>query len=483
MIVRKYRLRNRFRVVLLTGCSIFGLAALTCFQSQALTLKEAVAATIESNPQIGQAIENREAIEFELRQGRGLYLPRVDAETSAGARRLERPLGQTLTRDQDFSPAEAGVVATWKLFDGGNRAAEVERQASRVDGASFRVLERSEFLALEAVREYLESILQQRVVRYSEQNIRFLQGTLTRIRENVRSGSLTDADLRQGEERVAAARSRLIDAQQQLDSAKIRFLRIVGKPFANPTMPPSMSRRLPSNVSTALGLAVKNNPRIHMANADVDAAHALVKQARSRLYPEIFVEGRARTGWDIDGVSGRTNDAQARGVMRWNLYNGGIDEANIQEQTRRVAEAIAARDQVLREIRETVELSFHRHQQQRMLVAALGEQSSSSNRVVTAYNEQFLVGRRSLLDLLEAQNSRYNVQILFDTAQFSSLLEEYRILASTGQLIASMGLRAPSQAEAYARTGANVPPTVDAETLPRYSPPKGKPWLTHEPAR
>ena len=51
---------------------------------------------------------------------------------------------------------------TWRLFDGYFRDAEVERQASRVDGASFRVLERSEFLALEVAREYFEVMLQER---------------------------------------------------------------------------------------------------------------------------------------------------------------------------------------------------------------------------------------------------------------------------------------------------------------------------------
>jgi adhesin transport system outer membrane protein len=52
--------------------------------AQAITLHEAIAVALESNPEIGQAIENREAIEFELRQARGLYLPSVDLEASAG---------------------------------------------------------------------------------------------------------------------------------------------------------------------------------------------------------------------------------------------------------------------------------------------------------------------------------------------------------------------------------------------------------------
>ena len=52
--------------------------------ANALTLKEAMAVTLESNPEIGQAVENREAIEFELRQARGLYLPSIDLEAGAG---------------------------------------------------------------------------------------------------------------------------------------------------------------------------------------------------------------------------------------------------------------------------------------------------------------------------------------------------------------------------------------------------------------
>ena len=52
----------------------------SCGGASALTLKEAIAVAVESNPEIGQAIENREAIEFELRQAKGLYLPSVDLE-------------------------------------------------------------------------------------------------------------------------------------------------------------------------------------------------------------------------------------------------------------------------------------------------------------------------------------------------------------------------------------------------------------------
>jgi adhesin transport system outer membrane protein len=445
----------------------------------AQSLREAVSLTIKTNPRMGQAVENREAIEFELRQARGLFMPRIDSEFSAGTRRLERPLLPGQRNERNFAPLEAGVTATLKLFDGFGREAEVERQAARVDGASLRVLERAEFLALEVAREYLDVLLQQRLVGVAEQHVGFLSDVLGRIRANAANGSLTDADVRQGEERVLSARARLIEARQELSAARIRLAQIVGVQLSRMSTPPSLANRLPKSVDAAVGLVVRNNPRLKIATADIDAASAQVRAARSRMAPEVFVEGRARVGHDMDGVSGRTNDLQGRAVMRFNIYNGGIDEANVQEQTRRMAESQFARDQVLREVRETVQLSMDRRARQVELAAMLTRQVQAGNRVAQSYSEQFAVGRRSLLDLLDAQNTRYNASVLAETARTSIQFAEYRILAATGQLVASLGLQPPPQAAAVARTDAGVPPTLSADQLPRRSPPAPgqRPWL------
>lgn len=140
--------------------------------AEAMTLREALQIAMESNPEIGQSIEKREAIEFELRQARGLYLPSVDVEASTGVRHLEdssRRLGSI--ENDPLYPSDVGLTITQKLFDGGGRRAELERQAARVDSASFRVLERSETIGLQIVREYFEYILQQQIVAEARKNV------------------------------------------------------------------------------------------------------------------------------------------------------------------------------------------------------------------------------------------------------------------------------------------------------------------------
>src|SRR4051794_14791164 len=115
------------RIVFPLACATLVACFAAAAPALALSLREAVATTIDSNPQITQAIENREGIQFELRQARGLYLPRIDFEASAGPRKLEQPGNTSLGNRDIFHQREAGLVGTWKLFDGGNREGEVER--------------------------------------------------------------------------------------------------------------------------------------------------------------------------------------------------------------------------------------------------------------------------------------------------------------------------------------------------------------------
>src|SRR3546814_6658297 len=88
---------------------------------------------------------NKQAIEFELEQAKGLYLPRITLEMSAGVRRLENSTRRALgIAGDELYPLEAGIRAEQTLIDFGRRRGEKLRQAARVDGAALRVVERSE---------------------------------------------------------------------------------------------------------------------------------------------------------------------------------------------------------------------------------------------------------------------------------------------------------------------------------------------------
>ena len=199
--------------------------------AHAISLKAAIKIALEANPEIGEAIANREALEFELKQSRGAYLPSVDVEARYGAQNYSTPSTRTSGTDDDGRDRrEARGTLTQRLFDGFNRRAERYVQASRVDGASHRVHERSEIISFSVIREYLQAGRYYNVVRYAEENLEYHRRVFGDLKEGEESGSISVADRQQAEERVHAAYARVIEAKEDLNGAKIRFYRLVGVP-------------------------------------------------------------------------------------------------------------------------------------------------------------------------------------------------------------------------------------------------------------
>jgi adhesin transport system outer membrane protein len=455
-----------FKQGLLALSSALALTAAAAGPAAAIELKDAIQIAIDSNPQVNQAIQNKEAIEFERKQAQGLYLPRVNLELSGGARKLDNPTRKVLGLDDEtLNPVEAGVTLQEVIFDSGSRRSELERQASRTDGAATRVRERAEFIALETSREYLNYMLQQRIVAAAQDNVAFHEKMVGDLGEGVSKGSISVADQQQAQERLQAARARVIQAREDLVNAMIAFTTRTGVPLDQVNMPPQLP--LPGTVDEAVGLARENNPRVKIAMADIDAAHALVRSAKADLGPKVSLEARARTGNDVDGFSGETTDLQALVVLRWNLYSGGVNTNKVQEQVRRASEQRYVLHQVTRDVEEDVRTAWNRREQQAAAMRELEQQNRVSNELLGSYTDQFRVGRRSLLDLLDAQNTRYSSLVLQETARFAELFAEYKLLASTGQLLDALGVQRPRGAEAGARARFKVSPTPPAEVMER----------------
>jgi adhesin transport system outer membrane protein len=288
-------------------------------------LRDAVQSALNTNPEIRQAVANRLATQEERVQGQGLWYPRISVEGRAGVRSLRNPTRRRIgLADNTLWPIEGDLILDQLVYDSGGREAEIRRQAARTDAAAARVEERSEFVALNVSRTYIDYLLQQRLVAIAQDNVTFHERLAGDLREGVSKGSISIADQQQAEERLQAARTRVTEAREELDSAGIAFQRLTGMPVDSVSMPPDLSQCMPASLADAEAMARQANPRVREAMADLAAAREDIRAARAELGPKFNIEGRARAGRDIDGFEGRTTDLQALGVLRWNIFNGGI---------------------------------------------------------------------------------------------------------------------------------------------------------------
>ena len=300
------------------------------------------------------------------------------------------------------------------------------------------MVERSEFVALQTARQYLDLLLQQRIVAASIDNTAFHRALVDDLGTGVQQGSISIADQQQAQERLQSALVRLIEAEENLETARIALRRLTGLDVVQVQMPPDLATQMPASVDDAVGLARTGNPRVRQAEAEVDAADALARSVRGELYPTLGVDMTGRVGKDIDGFRGQTKDVQARAVMRWSLFSGGINQARYQETVRRASEARYRLDQVGREAEEDVRSARNALRAQTRFSGALDVQSKVSDDLLSSYRSQFNIGRRSLLDVLDAQNGRYNVQTRLEAARFSQLFAQYQTLAATNRFLAAL---------------------------------------------
>jgi adhesin transport system outer membrane protein len=422
-------------------------------------LRDAVQSALNTNPEIRQAVANRIATQEERVQGQGLYYPRISVEGSAGVRSLHNPTRRRIgLADNTLWPIEGDLIVDQLVYDSGGREAEIRRQASRTDAAAARVEERSEFVALNVSRTYIDYLLQQRLVAIAQDNVTFHERLAGDLREGVSKGSISIADQQQAEERLQSARARVTEAREDLEAAGIAFQTLTGMPVDAVSLPPDLSQCMPASLADAEAAARLNNPRIKEAMADLATAREEVRAAQAKLGPRFNLEGRARAGHDIDGFEGRTTDLQARAVLRWDLYNGGIKEANVREQQNRADEVHGRLFQRTRSAEEDVRNAWSRLQNQSALVSELETQSRISDDLLLSYREQFNIGRRSLLDVLDAQNTRYNVQAQTETARLAKLYAQYRVLASENRLVECLGVARPAAAIGNERAKFRVNP-------------------------
>ncbi|MNN71835.1 Outer membrane efflux protein BepC precursor [compost metagenome] len=65
-----------------------------------------------------------------------------------------------------------------------------------------------------------------------------------------------------------------------------------------------------------------------------------------------------------------------------------------------------------------------------------------------AYKKQFGLGQRTLLDVLNTENELFEARRSYITAEYDSLLADYRILNAMGGLLNAMNVQQPADWQA-----------------------------------
>ncbi len=436
---------NNFKAALLGGALVFPLAV----SANAMTLQEAVQQAIATNPDIGIVASNREAVDQELRQARGLYLPQIDVAAGIGVENFNDSTSRANNNGgtETTNRRESSITLQQRIFDGFEAGATVEREMARVESAANRVLENSEVLALDAIGAYVEVLRQRDLVRLAEDNVAYHQQVLDAQRARLQGGGGSQADVDQTEARYSRAKNTLVTTLQDLRVAEAVYTRIVGSfPGNDLSYPEFPAASLPADLDEAVQLAVRNNPTTKIFEADVRTAEAEIELAEVPLYPAVTLEAQSEYNDGTSALDTYEFNNQLMVRVRWNIFRGGIDRAARQEALFRLTESKNRRYRSVLESQQEMRRSWFELEAARDSIEALEDARDFNRSTLGAYEQQFEVAQRTLLDVLDAENELFTSEGQLITAQTNEQLASYRILGVGGVLLETLGVSAPEQA-------------------------------------
>ncbi len=433
------------------------LVAVTSEPSSALTLDEAVRGALRTNPDVLISRDDVRIAEQETRQARSGYYPLLDLRGATGIEHSSTPTTRLQSgTDPTLWRNEAGITLRQNLFDGFSTAGDVDRARAREGAAGERVKVSANTVALAAVEAYLEVLRNRELVRLAEENVASHAEVLGRAR--ARAGLSDDpraerpaaglgrgdtTELPRAEARRAGVQAALTQARGRLRDAEATFFRVVGiRPSVLAPIAP-MRTDLPANETEAFDRAVDRSPGIRAANKDIEAASGELQQADGRFWPRVDLELGANRNKNVDGVMGMNNDNSALLVMRYNLYSGGADVARRRASLERIARSRNTLLQTRRNLEQETQLSWNALTTALDRIPVLQEQVRQSSLARGAYREQFEVGRKTVIDLLDAEADYFGAASGLVTGELTARFGEFRLLAATYSLFPVLGLADP----------------------------------------
>lgn len=412
-----------------------------------VTLRDAVAVGVLTNPETEAVENNRRATDEELKQAKALYLPSVDFQADTGYEMTDDDPDNGAGVDEDLWRKQASLTLTQMLFDGFETKYENERQHHRVRSASHRVRETAEFVGLDVIESYLDILRQRELLAIAVENLAQHEQILGQIQDGASAGRSTGADVEQTKARLAAARTQESSVRQALRLAEASYRRRVGDmPQTDIEVPVAPKDRLEENIEDQVKQVLTHSPTIDTYEADVNVAEAERKGTASTLYPQVDFQLNGTVAEDVGGVEGNSTGASALVVANWNLYRGGGDNARIREHVYRHAQAKNARNDVARSVERDVRQTWAN-------MVAAGEkaeqfraQAEANAMVVQAYKDQFNLDRRTLLDVLDSQNEWFVSRSNAINNGYLEMFAVYRLLALQGDLLPTLGVSYPKEA-------------------------------------
>lgn len=429
----------KYRKVLLLASAMLALAHAP---ASAETLVEAMAKAYTSNPDLAAQRAALRAIDEDVAAAVSGYRPTISGQAAIDRSDTSGSSGN------DVTTKSASASITQPLFRGFRTRNSVRAADSQVLAQRERLRASEQQILQQVVTAYMDVVRDEAVLRLNQNQVEVLQRHLDANRDRFEVGELTRTDVAQSEARLSSAISDRTAAEAALTASREAYRRVVGQLpgtlEASPALP-----TLPPTAEEAIAIAVENSPTLLAARYAEQAQRYTVAVNKGSVLPSVSASagvtwrdnGASRGGIDSDfpGTVFSSRDRTTTSIgatLTVPLYQSGSEYAAVrraqQIQSQRMLEIASAE----RQVTEATRNAWEQLRTAQATIRSATEAVRASEIALEGVTQEQMVGARTILDVLNAQQELLNARVALVRAQRDQYVAAYALLAAMGRLTA-----------------------------------------------
>lgn len=425
-------MRNLFKLKII-ACTLAGLSAIASATENAPSpfIIEQVKKAINHSPEIQRAGADREAAGWDIDQFKAQRWPQVQL---GGTSPLAGSGRKGSIRD-NINASNLSLSVNTTLYDWGKTSAQIAGAEYLEAASAWNLSSVNEQIAYSTLTELMNLDRYQKQHSISKSYVARMH-ELTRMLEAIikvdpgRSNELTQARAK-----LLAAQSAQESIENALHLSKIKLLRLTGEEIV---IPAGLTWDMPRYTAQQLREGLRHHPVLLKARAETNAARAQVSAVEASRYPQI--------NWSVSKIAQRDSSGHggewSTGInIQWNVFSGGAQKAAHQAARARANGSEQQYHQASLDMQHQINDLVQTRDSSRLQAKNYQALAAESEKVSKIFFDQWLkLGKRTLLDVLTAENDHFNHQLTAINQQYDSEIANVKLMASTAVLLRSLNL-------------------------------------------
>lgn len=426
----------------------------TAGKPSVLTLTDAVRQAVRTHPAVLAGTAFRLGTREEVAAAKSGRYPSLRADAAGGYQQSHNDATRTRAAAGIYSssykglwPNSQSLTLSQLLFDGMATESRIDAAEMRFQGAGEKEFNIAERIGLRTVEAYLDVLRLRQLVSLAKENVEHHRLIQEMIAFKAESGAGPEADVRQVEARLAGARARLLEIEGGLRDATVRFLEAVGAEPGELRLPAVPAGAVSAGEEEAVARALKENRSLKAARAVEEERRADLTTARAAFFPRLDLALSSTREENQDGVSTTGHDYAAELKFSYEIFSGGGDLARTRKARQSLLQARHEAEDTARAVEKEARTAYNALVTASVRLPVLRVEARKNIQVLEAYQDQFRLGKRRLLDVLDAQTGLFNSLVSLVNGEMTHLFSHYRMLAAMSRLLGTLGVEVLDEPE------------------------------------